>query len=168
MGKIKVTLGSNKGRKVAVNVSSSDDGLGVYGLPPHTARSQPVACIDRGDNVHGSLEESFYLVSNSSDEPSHFILWLADDGSQEEDDQARLTPVAWADCEDFWDEEEGEFKEDEAAVVLLYAWIKHAEESSSWYGEAEVGSETCTLDDEEIARIMELARSGKPLSLRSK
>src|SRR5262245_53193044 len=91
------------GRKVSVTVCL--DGIPprrFWCPPPHTARTQAVARIDRGENYHGPLFEEFYVVRDDPDDPELLVLWIAGTGSQDQDDQARLYPVAWARYSDLW------------------------------------------------------------------
>jgi hypothetical protein len=122
--------------------------------------------IDRGENYHGSLLEEFYLVIDNPADPVLVALWMADTGSQDDDDQARLWPVAWACYSDLWDEEAGGLSET-AAAVLLYAYIGAAAEAwgEGYYTD---DNEVFCPDDQKtdlFAQIFTDALSGNPLRL---
>jgi hypothetical protein len=125
-------------------------------LAPDTARTRPIARIDRGDNFHGSLAEDYYLVLDDAFDPQNFVLWLGDSGSQDDDDQSRLYPVAYClhECVS---------SRKEAAVVLLYAWLRAC--VGAWEGHYEEDHESeggDLLDDETVSEILSSAVIGRP------
>ena len=89
--------------------------------PPHTARDQMVAWLDRGENMHGSLAEDFYVVLDQPQDPSNFILWLGDNGSQNDDDRPRLAAVAYTPRSDYL----SEFEDDRATDWDFFALSGH-------------------------------------------
>ncbi len=118
-----VTLGPD--RKVVVQVClDGHPPRRFWCPPPHTARSQRVVKIDRGENFHGSLVEEYYLIGDDSHSPNLFVLWLGTTGSQDDDDQARLNPVAWASYHAFCGEAGAD--RETALAVLLSAWVRAA------------------------------------------
>jgi hypothetical protein len=124
-----------------------------------------VVSIDRGENYHGSLLEEFYLVQDDPHDPELLVLWCADTGSQHDDDQARLYPVAWARYGDFREEDREDLSQ-AAAAGLLYAYIRAAAEAwDGFYHEEStvVGPDKCKTDL--FAEVFMDALSGKPFRL---
>ena len=118
MDTITVKLTSGITRLVSVASDEADNPSFFY-LPPHTALSTRITRIDRGENYYGSLAEDFYLATDQDSDRDKIILWIGDNGSQREGDQPRLWAAAWAEYGDFQDEENGDFKEVEAALKDL-------------------------------------------------
>ena len=104
-------------------------------LPPHTPRSKQHLSLDLGSIFHESLEEDFHPATDNSPDPGYVNLWLGSNGSQNDDDQARLCPVAWCECSRFQDDGEGGVASREAAAVLLYSWFRSSMESGDRYAD---------------------------------
>jgi hypothetical protein len=153
-----ITVDLPSGRQVAVSVLIPDGRWGLLPcLPPHTARTQPVARIYRGENRLGSLTEDYYLIQDDPVDPGRWVLWLGDTGSQVDDDQARLYPVTCAPCRAF-------VSDGEAAAALLYAWLRTC--AVDWEGLYSESTETAggrLLDDELVRGILSAALGGTGL-----
>jgi hypothetical protein len=170
MSKVIVDLPS--GRRVRVSVLLPEAGGAfprewkrIAHAAPHTARSRPIAVIDRGYNFHGSLAEEYYLVQDAAVDPQNLVLWQGDTGSQDDDDQARIYPVAYCHFESLCDEERGDLSEKVAAAALLYAYLRTcAEVWEGHYSEDDQASGSELLDDDTVSGILANALSGEPLS----
>ncbi len=131
--------------------------------PPHTARDRMVASLNRGENFHGNLIEEFYVTANNSYDASHLVLWMGDDGSQNNDDRPHLIPVAYVDLDDFsvYDD-----LDQFASAVLLCAWIRAAQEAwgDDWY---ETDTDCCggEMPDDLVEELLRLACSKDALRL---
>ena len=67
-----------------VTVVDSYEGISLPRQPPSTAGLRRLARFDRSVNFHGTLDDDFYLASDSVHEPIHLVLWYASDGSQDD------------------------------------------------------------------------------------
>jgi hypothetical protein len=161
---VRVMVRLKSGREAAVDVFPPEEAdLKLIGLPPHTAKVLPVASADRGCNYHGSLDEEFYLLKDNPADPSRWVLWVGDTGSQVDDNQARLYPMACSDFDNFVDPWSFQGWV-EVAAVLLYAYFRYyAERWEGYYSEQNILSSSHILDDERASEILADALSGKPL-----
>jgi len=154
------------GRKVSVSVCL--DGIPprrFWCPPPHTALTQAVASIHRGENFHGTLRDEFYLVQDDPGDPERLVLWIADTGSQSDDDQARLYPAAWARRRDFEEAERADRADifPVAAAVLLYAYIREAVvELDGHYREDHTVDGSDDLKPDFLDQLFTDALTGKP------
>jgi hypothetical protein len=110
------------------------------------------------------LAEEYYLVRDAGFDPQNMVLWQGDTGSQSDDDQARIYPVAYCPIESLWTEEGGDLIEKMAAAVLLYAYLRSCAEA--WEGHYREDNQTSggeLLDDDTVSGILADALAGEPL-----
>ena len=137
-------------------------------IPPHTGYAQQIASIDRGNNMHGSLNQNFYFCTNVSDQPDYFVIWQGDDGSQIDDGQARIYPGAFTLISPFRDDD-GVARCSLAAAALLYRCLRELDFIGIGYdpddgcagGNMHDYCET-KLSNEQVAEILQSALDGRP------
>ncbi|HUT49458.1 MAG TPA: hypothetical protein VM325_08970 [Alphaproteobacteria bacterium] len=151
-------------------------------VPPHTAYSPKIVTLDRGENFHGALTEDFYACSGygsdgeegwgtSRSESGYWTLWMGENGSQYDDDQARLFPVAFCLTEEVTRNHEID-ERPIAPLVLLYGWIRLVKEQrlygdADWYNEeteVEPGG-TQYVEATAVLQAVADALKGNPLSV---
>jgi hypothetical protein len=140
--------------------------------PPHTAWDKMVASLNRGENFHGNLTDEFYVTANMPDDAgSHLVLWMGDDGSQNNDDRPHLIAVAYAALDHFqhfWEYDDWEYGDNDrlASAVLLCAWIRAAREAwgDDYY---ETDTDCCggEMPDGLVEELLRLACSKDALRL---
>ena len=74
------------------------------GFPPHTRHMVSAAKVRRGENFYGSLDEDLYVVLDEPSDPSRYVMWVGDNGSQADDDVPRLRMIGWCDLPSAEDE----------------------------------------------------------------
>lgn len=133
--------------------------------PPHTLRERMVACLDRGENVHGDLFEEFYVLTDDGYEPARYVLWSGASGSQCDDNRARLEPVAYLEIGELPEFVEREDQEYTASLVLLCARIRIVSEAEWGDYEVDTSSDEGTLPEEVIKKLLEIGNSSDRLDL---
>lgn len=98
------------------------------GFPPNTARMARTATACKGENYHGSLDEDLYVTLDEPSDPSRYVMWAGDNGSQADDDAPRLRMVSSCDLPN-WEEEEPESEGvssflKPATEALLYGYLR--------------------------------------------
>jgi hypothetical protein len=111
-----------------------------YVCAPDPRRVEPFATICRGENQFGSLSEELFVVPGGLACDCRYFLWMADDGSQE-DDVPRLRLLGFVEPQDLPDVE-GMEVDALAAACLLYGYVRFAitEWDASHFEEAEFTS----------------------------
>lgn len=136
-----------------VCVDKDFKGTPFFCLPPHAGYAPVLAYLDRGENFHGSLRDTLYACTDKHWDVCRIVLWIGDNGSQNDDDIGRLTPVAWVelqDQEEQRDEDAWQFPYHPpllAAILtaMLAVWIK-----AGWLGTSERLEEGDVLDQSEL------------------
>jgi hypothetical protein len=152
--------------KATSNIDWSEGAPPFYCLPPSTDHCKPVARLNWGENMYGELTEDYYLVVDDPKNHSAWVLWVGDDGSQNDDHVARLCPAAWCEAVDLPDMSTADSKA-LIAAALLYAWVRATRGESLYQDEPPTVEETEAQDREailnpEVTRIVELALAGEP------
>jgi hypothetical protein len=148
------------------NIDWSEGAPPFYCLPPSTEHCKPVARLNWGENMYGSLTEDFYLVVDDPKNESAFVLWVGDDGSQNDDHAARLCPAAWCEAVDLPDMSAKDTKAFVAAA-LLYAWVRATRGECLYRDEPPTVEATAAEDREailepDVTRIVGLALAREP------
>lgn len=158
--KIGFTTFNDLSGTVKVYVDQDFKGTPFFSSPPHAGFAPVLAYLDRGENYHGSLRERLYACTDKAWDVCRIVLWVGDNGSQNDDDIGRLTPIAWIDLE------EQEEQEDEDAwqfpdhppllaamlTAMLAHWIK-----AGWLGTTELLEAGDVLDQDTLDRCWENA-----------
>lgn len=152
------------GQRASVHACYYDEGPVPRGfVAPDASGRTPFATIDRGSNYHGSLAEEFYVTTDKPAYTNAVVLWVADSGSQWDDNVPRLWPVAWCGCDSFI-AFSGRL-ENEAVIseILLYAFARHgiAYCDAAYDPLEHIISGSVLLSDAEIADVLDLAAAGK-------